>query len=84
MPAPTPSSIEGFLTASLITQGFVKKSYDEDGNLVDSKELPDDMKKIVKALSVGLAQQWQTWSQQVVVVVPVTGTAGTPSQGIIQ
>lgn len=84
MPSPTVSSIEDYLTSALISQGFVKNSYDSDDNLNEAKELPDDMKRMVKGLASALSQQWSVWQSQAVVNIPVTSSPGSPSTGIIQ
>lgn len=82
MPAPTVSSIEDYLTSALISQGFVKNSYDSDDNLNEAKELPDDMKRMVKGLASALSQQWSVWmSKDVTVVIPTTSAPGSPSTG---
>lgn len=70
MPAPTAQSIETFLTQSLLSQGFVKKEFVNGALVSNPTELPDDMKRLVKGLSVGLSQQWVVWQAAQVVNVP--------------
>lgn len=89
MPAPTNGSIENFLTQALISQGLTKKSYDNNGNVVDTGALDEAMQNLVHALSIGLAQQWLEWQNSQVVqinsvsgVFPGVGVSG-PGVGLL-
>lgn len=79
MPAPSPTSIQMFLTKALLDKGFTRKSY-VDGRLVEDKtKLPDKMAELVSALSNGMANERAAWQAAQTLFIPVTSTPGSPS-----
>jgi len=82
MPAPTTTLIEANLTQTLLAAGIRKRAY-VNGALVETAELPDAMKAIVRAQAKSLAMTWMTWQGTAIVQIPATSVAGTPSVGLL-
>ena len=80
MPAPTAGSLETFLTASFLAQGFTKKTTNSRDEIVDAdpRELPDEMKKMVRALADGISKQWIAWQKAQGIAGVTTGPGGVP------
>lgn len=81
MPAPTATLIEQSLTNALLQAGYYKKVYQNDEITIDQSQLPDELQKLVKAQSIGLAVMWAQWQAAQTVTIPVTSPAGSPSTG---
>ena len=75
MPAPSDAVIMANLKQALKDNGLTKKEYDENGNLVDTGDLTDEMKLICAALAKGINQTWTTWQA----TQTVTGVSTSPS-----
>lgn len=80
MPAPTQGSIETFMTAAFLAQGFTKKTTNSRNELVpvEPPELPDEMKKMVRAMADGLSKQWATWQRDQAIGGVTVGAGGVP------
>jgi len=77
MPAPTAAQIQGFLETALKTE-FVNREV-VDGQLVEKTgELPPNMVKLVRALSVGLANQWSVWQATQGIAGVTVGVGSVP------
>lgn len=73
MAYPKAEDIQEFLKAALLKEGFTKKSYVAGAYTVEPEALPEDLERLVRALSTGLAGYWTAWQGQVTVVIPPTG-----------
>jgi hypothetical protein len=83
MPAPSSASIQNFLTQAFIAQGLTLKTFDGNGNVVDSGQLTPDTQKLVRALSVGIAAQWEAWQSAQPVAVTGVSTGGGSAPGTL-
>lgn len=83
MPAPSQKSLEAFMTSALLAQGYIKREFVNGQYVKTPTELPDDMKKMVKALAIGLSAQWAAWQASTIVTIPVTSPPGSPSAGVL-
>lgn len=78
MPAPLSSDIERNITASLIQAGYVKQTYKNNTIVNDPSQLPDEMQKLVKAISAGIAFSWIEWQTKQTVIGPFPGIGTLP------
>lgn len=81
MPAPTISHCEAALTEAYLNAGFTKKTYDTNGRIVDTRELPDVLKTQIRAQSVALNTIFRNWMAAQTVTIPTTANVGLPSYG---
>ena len=79
MPAPTFTTIKANIDNAFISHGLVKYAFDSNGNPYATSELTPEQKKIIKAISEGIALTWAQWqaSQTVAAAVQVAPTTGT-------
>ena len=81
MAAPTASVIEASRTACLLAAGYVKRNV--DGTAVVPNVLPDELKKLVQALSLADSNVWTAWqAAQVVNPLPTMNAGGVPVVGL--
>jgi len=85
MPAPTVEMIQNNLVQTFISNGLTKKAYDDKGNVIDTQELTDEQKKLLKAIAEAINLTWSQWQMtqiiagQVIVngipipVIPISG-----------
>lgn len=80
MPAPIYNTLYALLEKEALAQGFKKQSYDANGKLVISAELPDAMKKFLQGQAIAITTQWAQW--QALQTVVVQGVTPGPSPAV--
>ncbi len=82
MPAPIFNTLYAFLEQAALAQGFKKQSFDSNGKLVVTEELPAAMKKLITAQALGITNQWAAWQAVQVVVVQGVTPGLSPAAGL--
>ena len=63
-------TLKSSIKANMISKGIVKQTYDDNGNLVLSSEIPDEMHKVVDSIAEGVVTAFEACRATQVVTVP--------------
>jgi len=78
MPAMNLELLKSNIKTQLINDGFTKKDYNNQGEVVDTGVLTDEMDKMVDSIATGIQLTFETWrASQTVTTTGVQNGPGT-------